>query len=350
MRSTETKILALQVGARRDCLYVQINGPFAQKGGRNAEIVSRAVEQSAREAVARFRWQCIPQVRVAVEMRFFARHGRIPNLHHLVKFYLDPLRGLAFADDRQVACLVATSWKFPRALGDRGGQNGQSVFIKIERLVDYVRRLDLCRALQDRFDFQHENGDNYADRQNLAFDDPLAAETGIPESAGQAWYRLNLIEFQKSLLAGNRISSMDRPGGAPRNLAQISRLWKRQAHPLLFTLDLPPLPGQGESREFKKHIREQLRDIRERWGDRGRTIIPVELDVQVPDKGRTPTDLDNVMRRYIAPALTNELLTPPDGYLHGYRIYRVRGNHENAISVKLLAAGAIDDRIGQRRL
>jgi Holliday junction resolvase RusA-like endonuclease len=128
----------------------------------------------------------------------------------------------------------------------------------------------------------------------------------------------------------------------PANLRRFSRLWKRQAHPLLFSLDLPALPGQGESGEFKKHVREQLRDIRERWGDRGRVIIPVELDVQVPDKGRTQTDLDNVMRRYIAPALTNELLKPPDGYLHGYRIYRVRSNHENAISVKILAAGAIN--------
>jgi len=49
----------------------------------------------------------------------FARHGRIPDLHHLVEFYLHPLRGLAFADDRQVACLVATSWKPPREFGDR---------------------------------------------------------------------------------------------------------------------------------------------------------------------------------------------------------------------------------------
>src|ERR1700730_14419360 len=187
MRSTEMKLLALQVRARRDFLYVQINGPFAQKGGRNAETVSRAVEQSAREAVAQFGWQSVPRARIALEMRFFARHGCIPDLHHLVKFYLDPLRGLAFADDRQVACLVATSWKPPREFGDRRDQNGHTVFIKIERLADHVRRFDLCRALRDRFDFPHENGDNYAERRDLAFDDPLAAETDIPESARQAW-------------------------------------------------------------------------------------------------------------------------------------------------------------------
>ena len=209
--------------------------------------------------------------------------------------------------------------------------------------MDHVRRFDLCHELRDRFDFPHENGDHHAERRDLAFDDPLAAETDIPESARQAWRRLNLIEFQKSLLAGSRIGWMDRPGGAPRKLAQMSRLWKRQAHPLLFTLDLPSLPRRGESREFKMRIREQLREVRERLGDRGRLIIPVELDVRVPDEGEAPTDLDNVMRRYIAPAFANELLKPPEGYLHGYRIYRVRtDDHERAISVKMLSAGAID--------
>jgi len=76
----------------------------------------------------------------------------------------------------------------------------------------------------------------------------------------------------------------------------------------------------GRIGAFKKNVREQLRVIADKWG---RLLVPLEVDVQVPEEsGGTATDLDNVIRRYVAPALTTELLAPPDGFLAGYRIVK----------------------------
>jgi hypothetical protein len=183
-----------------------------------------------------------------------------------------------------------------------------------------------------------------AEPLDYTLDERWLKALNLPEDARRAWRQIGLMELQKGLLADGRIDWRDRPGGAPGHLAGVRFPWKRQAHPLLFALDLRGLPGPGESSEFKKHVRAQMRAVAEKWRDRGRFIIPVELDVQVPDEpGATPTDLDNVVRRYIAPALADELLKTPHGYLHGYRIYRVKPpvSEDRAISVKMLAEGAI---------
>jgi hypothetical protein len=67
------------------------------------------------------------------------------------------------------------------------------------------------------------------------------------------------------------------------------------------------------------------------------------MDIQVPEEpGVEPTDLDNVVRSYIAPAVAGELLQEPDGYLHAYRIYRVRREPDDrAISVRIMLQGAV---------
>ncbi len=167
---------------------------------------------------------------------------------------------------------------------------------------------------------------------------------GISEKAREDWRKLRRSEFQNKVLGAHRIGWFDRPGGPPRRLAtHVGALWKRQAHPLLFSLDLRGLPAHGESSAFKTDVREQLRAVRGRWDDRAHFIVPIELDVQVPEEpGQKPTDLDNVMR-YIAPAVAEELLRPPDGYIHGYRIHRVRrgSGGDRAISVRLMREGTI---------
>jgi hypothetical protein len=281
-------------------------------------------------------------------MRFFAGSGSVPDIHHLVKFYLDHLRGEVFTDDSQVASLIAISWKPPPGFGGFDDLSGNQVVIEVERFADCMRRFDLWQALCDDHRFRgiakdDEDDRLYSHRDDVPHDRSFES-VKMPEAARQAWRRLQLIHFQKDLLAGNRIDCWDRPGGAPAPLAKVGSLWKRQAHPLLFTLDLGGLPTRGGSDAFKKHVREQMRTIAEKWGDPSRFIVPLELDVQVPEeRGSTATDLDNVIRRYIAPAVANELLKPPDGYLAGYRIYRVRTSTRDGrtVSVKILGKGAL---------
>lgn len=164
---------------------------------------------------------------------------------------------------------------------------------------------------------------------------------GIEGEPREQWRKNDLVQFQNGLL-GHSITRFDRPGGAPKRLARISNLWKRQAHPLLFSIDLRGLPARGESKEFKAHVREQVRAVSERWGKRGRFIVPIELDIQVPEQRALPTDLDNIVRSYIAPAVAGEMLREPGGYICGYRIYRVRrAANDRAISIRIMRQGTI---------
>lgn len=352
------RLLRLHLRWLRETLYIRVGGPFAQKGHRSAEAVFEAVRQTAQRDVEKFRWKTIPRAAVAVEMMFFSEHAAIPALHNLVKGYLDPLRGIVFRDDRQVACLTALSWKPPADHSDKTRADQNHVYIKVERLRDHVRLFDACRALHDNSEFRsasrlpreqedeqershwHENNDLEVHRLDN-FD--------VPEEAREHWRRMKVIQFQNRVLAANQIGWMDRPGGAPRHLAPIAFFWKPQAHTLLFSLELRGLPARGESKDFRAHVREQVRAVRERWGEQMRFIVPVEADIQVPEEpGVELTDLDNVVRNYIAPALAGELLKEPDGSLHGYRIYRVRRPQDDrTVTVRLLPQGAIQ-RFGER--
>jgi hypothetical protein len=73
--------------------------------------------------------------------------------------------------------------------------------------------------------------------------------------------------------------------------------------------------------------------------------------ISTRNKGDGPKDLDNIMRDFIAPEFSNVLLAQvknewqPGGYIHGYRIYRVRSNaaDDHAIRVKIMAKGTIRD-------
>jgi len=347
------RLRALQLGAWPKRLHMRIRGPFAQKGHRDATRMSEAVAREAQLAAGRSGWKPIPRARVAVEMRFFSKHAAIPALHNLVKAYLDPLRGIAFADDRQVGCLVAVSWRPPPPLSNRDREEENSVFITVERFADCVRRFDACHALLDNTEFRDANNvlmdDENESRSRSGwnddeqFDDRWLQKSDLPEETRAGWRRMNLTRLQEQLLAGNRIGWRDRPGGAPPRMAPVGFLWRRQAHPLRFGIDLPGLPGRGESDAFRAQALERVRAVSERWRDRGRLIVPVELDVQVPEQPGPTTDLDNVMRRYVAPAITGELLSEPDSYLHGYRIYRVKQApaKERPISVKVMSQGAI---------
>jgi len=344
------KMLALRLKARRERLYIQVDGRFAQKNTRDAPAVFAAVKEAATSAAQQFEWQPVPRARLAVEMHFFAEHVDIPGVHHLVKAYLDPLEGPVFTNDRQVAHLVAACWRPPATFSDRSREDENKVYITVERFADCVSRFDLWQTISEHSDFGRGRfsdlaADNEFDRVEHPVDfkgtERMLDFFGIDGEPREQWRKNNLIQFQNGLLA-NSITRFDRPGGAPKRLTQIAGLWKRQAHPLLFSIDLRGLPARGESKEFKAHVREQVRTISRQWGESGRFIVPVELDIQVPEQVGLPTDLDNIVRSYIAPSVAGEMLREPDGYIHGYRIYRVRRvADDGSISVKIMRQGTI---------
>src|SRR2546425_173821 len=330
--SSALKMLALRLRVRRKRLHIRIPGRFAQKNTRGAAGVFAAVKEAATRAAEQFRWQPAPRAKLAVEMHFFAEHAEIPGIHHLVNSDLDPLQGPVFAADRQVAHLFAACGKPPAPFADKSREGENQVYIRVERFADCVRRFDLWQAISEHPDFQlnrpyslgsDDERDRYSDGVDFEGTERMLDFFGIEGDPREQWRRNNLIEFQNGLL-GHSISRFDRPGGAPKRLARVADLWKRQAHALLFSIDLRGLPARDESKDFKAHVREQVRAVGERWGERGRFIVPVELDIQVPEQKGRPTDLDNIVRSYIAPAVVGELLQEPHGYIYGYRIHRVR--------------------------
>jgi len=52
-------------------------------------------------------------------MSFFANNSQIPLVHNLVNYYMDLLKGLFFADDRQVHYLEAYCYKTDRRKSHR---------------------------------------------------------------------------------------------------------------------------------------------------------------------------------------------------------------------------------------
>lgn len=345
------RILALQLRAHRERLYIQITGRFAQKNTRDAAAVFDVVKEEAAQAVEKFGWKLIPRARLAVAMHFFAEDSAVPAIHHLVKGYLDPLKGVVFADDQQVAHLVAACWRPPPSFKDRARAHESSLYIIVERFADCVRRFDLWQTISEHSKFRsgrlsaYEDDDDEldVDARDFAATERMLDALGIEGRPREDWRRAQRMRYLNGLLARHRITRFDRPGGAPRRLGEIAFFWKPQAHPLLFTLDLGGLPARDGSRDFRAYVRDEVRAVRERWDPGGRFIVPVELDIQVPDEpGVKPTDVDNIVRNYIAPAFASELLQEPAGYIHGYRVYRVRRTpKDRAISVRLLPQGAI---------
>src|SRR2546422_9214309 len=196
----------------------------------------------------------------------------------------------------------------PAHLEEKTGEGETQVYIGVAWFAGWLRCFGFRRLISPPQVFQlnrpyslgsDDERDRYSDGVDFEGTERMLDFFGIEGDPREQWRRNNLIEFQNGLL-GHSISRFDRPGGAPKRLARVADLWKRQAHALLFSIDLRGLPARDESKDFKAHVREQVRAVGERWGERGRFIVPVELDIQVPEQKGRPTDLDNIVRSYIA--------------------------------------------------
>ena len=101
------KLLQLRKLRLRSSFITCIDGDFTQKFTKRAEKISQQVITNVRRDLASSNWKLVPRGRVAVRMSFVAKDSQVPLVHNLVKYYMDLLNGLFFADDRQVHYLEA---------------------------------------------------------------------------------------------------------------------------------------------------------------------------------------------------------------------------------------------------
>ena len=357
------KLMLLQLRKRRSLFRSRLTGGLAQKRGIEADALAQKAREQLTKDVEACRWTYPPRARVAVSMRFSAGRHQAPALHNLVKFYLDLMCSIVFEDDRQVGCLVAECWR-PRERYVDPRQTEGRVFVEVERLTDHKRRFDLFFALLEldgfrdhikwhsRYRYLVDEDDWFdgffddliGDFINVRLSDMVADQLEIPIEAREPVRTLDVMEHQRRLLMINRIDRCDRPGGPKGKHLRKERVELRDLQPM--SINLGGLPARGESKDYKRRIRQTLQRSKKQFRSLSRILVPVALDVQVtPRTLRLGKDLDNIMKD-IAPALAEELLDE-EAYLHAYRIYDISkapdDNMPSSIRLKLLPPRAISE-------
>src|SRR5882762_2591232 len=127
------KLLQLRKLQLQSSFITCIEGEFTQKFTRHAERVSQQVIANVRRDLASSNWELVPRGRVAVKMSFFAKDSHVPLVHNLVKYYMDLLNGVFFADDRQVHYLEAYCYQ--------GDGSESKLYLEVERLTIYKQKL-----------------------------------------------------------------------------------------------------------------------------------------------------------------------------------------------------------------
>ena len=255
-------------------------------------------------------------------MLFFSERPQIPSLHKLVKYYLDPLKEVAFKDDRQVQCLTATCSRISDPI-TRESPGGDAVFVEVERLTDYKQRFSLYFSLLSDSRFEH-----YSDSDDLHWElDQLVSQInetdyeglGLPPDKVRWLREFHKAEFQEKLLKLNGIRGDDIPG-TPALAKYYAKTVRelRELNP--FSINFGDLPIKGQSDQYKQRIRSSVQAFKSKRKDLEKIIVPIELDVQVTPRAlRLGKDLDNIMYD-ICPVIQDELLGS-HAYIHGYRVY-----------------------------
>jgi len=302
-------------------LRLFLPGPFGQKARRNSSSIAAKVRVLAAAQVKSRSWEIPKRAKLSVSLAFFSRDHSAPAVHNLVKFYLDELRGIAFADDRQISHLTA---EFSRVRGQRSsGESGakSDVYITVERLTDYKRRFDLYfellsyRDVEQDFESEHNCAEpDYYESDYRSF---LAS---LPDDVRQQWKKMERDAAQKNLLSHSKLDKLDRPGvhrHVRRLLPALEQL--RKSSPLI--IDLGTLPQKsGESAAYKDGIRRQIQQFKNRRKIFNRISVPIDVDIRISSHTLQPQkDLDNVARDVI-PVVMSELVDEPH-LLNGYRIY-----------------------------
>ena len=310
------KLLQLRRLRLKSSFMTCIDGEFTQKFTRRAEQVSQQTITKVRRELASSNWNLVPRGRVAVKMSFFAKDSQVPLVHNLVKYYMDLLNGLFFADDRQVHYLEAYCYVRNR--------EESKLYLEVERLTSYKQKLHHYFEFRDQFDF----------------DDGPDRNSEIPEGLRKVLLKAQL---QGMVLELNRIEPFDQPGDHSEYFGDFIRNYQA-GHP--YIIDLGDLPQKsGQSKEYRQRIHDTLRALTERSKVFNPIVVPVELDVQVtPRTLKLGKDLDNIMIDICRP-FTEEVLGD-GGYLNAFRIYvtdKLPLDAAGGIRIKLLPFGAIQD-------
>jgi Holliday junction resolvase RusA-like endonuclease len=310
------KLLRLRKLQLKSSFMTSIDGDFTQKFTNRAAETSKQVIGNVKRDLAASNWKLVPRGKVAVKMSFFAKDAQVPSIHNLVKYYMDLLNGLFFADDRQVHYLEAYCYKTD--------SENSKLYLEVERLTSYKQKLQYYFEFKDQFDI-----DSLSDRNMEIQEDLLAV--------------LNKAQRQRLILELNRIEAFDQPGDHNEYFGDFIRKYQA-GHP--YIIDLGDLPYKaGESKAYKQRIRDTLKDLTQRSNIFNPVVIPVELDVQVtPRVLKLGKDLDNIMIDICGPFIEEVLGT--GGYINAYRIYvtdKLAVDTSGGIRIKLLPFGAIHD-------
>ena len=317
---------------------------MGKKGRKDSNKISEHFRSLVKESLNDFKWNSVPRARIAVSMSFFPRNSNSPSLQHLVKFYLDELRSLAFGDDRQVSLIEAEIWETPKACLTIPEK--PKAHFKIERLTNYQRKFDLFFEILNLDDFEFEGCEDLSSRNRL-FDeiemiDDMLKDEGFLEPRLLEHFRR---ERQEKILSLNRIRNFDRPGlNRKRVFEDVVIRFPNEIEP--FSVQLASLPERGATRAYKEQIHTNVLRLKERFPGLQSLQIPFGLDVQVHAVGRyVSKDLDNIMLD-ILPAIEEEMCL--DGaYVSGFRVYVASLENKSivrdSIRIKLLPSTEIFD-------
>jgi Holliday junction resolvase RusA-like endonuclease len=301
------------------CLRCRFSGPLLTKKGMRARHNVNQLRETLTKDVGICRWKYAPRAKIAVAFSFYDLEKNNPEVHSLVKFYMDLLKAVVFKDDRQVYYLEASTLRV------KPEQGQSSVFIEIRRLVDYERYVELAteaqRELADEID-EDEDWDRF----------PWLVDVRDP----QDWH---VAEVQYRLLSETSILSHSR---ARRKFGFRSSMDEaKNVHP--YVIELGPLPLTESTVTFKNRIGAILDDYVARRSLLNRIRIPIELNAQITKQAiRLSKDLDNLM--LIVCPLIREKLLHPKAYINGYRVHVVDDEKlPLRLSIQLLKPGAIEE-------
>jgi len=356
---TALKTILLQLYRRSSRLSFCVREDLTQKRARNAAHVAETVKRELVSAVERYDWRFAPRAKLSVSIWFSTERQRVPDLHKLVKFYLDPMHSIVFRDDRQVEHLTAYCWRPLDQFAVAKGKD-DAVYIDIERLAGYRHRFDLYFSLMEIEEFRDYLQGSYEHRRLIEsawYEDNDIGDQDIVDLSDEAFdflrltqeakemhHRSALMRRQMRLLGFNRIEQFDRPGG-PKN-KELGRDFVKVTQLLPINISFGGLPEKGQKQQYRERIQHRIRQVRQRVPDLRSTLVPIGVDVQVAPRGlEVGKDLDNIMRDII-PFLHKELLDN-EGYVQSYRIYVVDKlldtDAAGSIRLKLMLPYAIGD-------
>lgn len=234
-------------------------------------------------------------------------------------------KGVLYYDDSQVWGLSVSC---------RHGEQDPLIQIESRNLSDFRSDLGLALHARESLNSQRGRADEFSSFGGSLLGQNESWRSIIGDEGFQIMQDMAQRDSQRRLLSHPKISPLDlaylynaspdpsvKPGSV---LAASSPMWGEhiQDHPLRIVIDELP-QERGSSAPYKEEIDEQIRQFRHSYGEHLkplRTPIALEALIKPPPAGRRHVvhDLDNVLRKYLIPRIT-DILEPPSDVAWSYR-------------------------------